>query len=82
MSGVLAPQYIHGVYIPSALLVVGVAIVKKEWLPYAALVAVVLGSWKVYINSTWSFPKLPLTSADMWQSPGRCWTPRSSRSSS
>lgn len=51
MSGALAPQYIHGVYIPSALLVVGVAIVKKEWLPYAAIVAVVLGSWKVYSNS-------------------------------
>jgi len=50
MSGALAPQYIHGVYIPSALLVVGVAIVKKEWLPYAAIVAVVLGSWKVYSN--------------------------------
>jgi hypothetical protein len=38
------------VYIPSALLIVGVAIVKKEWLPYAAVLAAVLGGWKVYSN--------------------------------
>lgn len=49
-SGILAPQYVHGVYIPSALLVVGVAIIKKEWLPYAVALAAVLGGFKVYSN--------------------------------
>jgi len=49
-STFLAPQYVHGVYIPSALLLVGTAIVRKEWLPYAAVLALVLGGWKVFIN--------------------------------
>jgi len=44
----LAPQYIHGVYIPSGLLLVGTYIVKSEWLPYALGVAILLGGWKVY----------------------------------
>lgn len=46
----LSPQYIHGIYIPSGLLLVGIAIVKKEWLPYAVVVAIVLGSWKIHSN--------------------------------
>lgn len=46
----LSPQYINGIYIPSGLLLVGIAIVKKEWLPYAITVAIVLGSWKIYSN--------------------------------
>ncbi len=46
----LSPQYINGVYIPSGLLLVGVAIVKREWLPFAVVLAVLLGAWKVYIN--------------------------------
>ena len=50
MSGLFAPQYVQGVYIPSALLIVGTAIVKKEWLPFAAALALVLGGWKVYGN--------------------------------
>lgn len=49
-AGVFAPQYVQGVYIPSALLIVGVAIVKREWIPYAVALAAVLGGWKVYIN--------------------------------
>ncbi|MCJ1358646.1 MAG: NADH-cytochrome b5 reductase [Icmadophila ericetorum] len=49
-SGSLSPQYINGVYIPSGLLLVGVAICKIEWLPYAALVALLLGSYKFYQN--------------------------------
>jgi len=44
----LAPQYIHGVYIPSGLLLVGTYIVKSEWLPYALGVAILLSGWKVY----------------------------------
>ena len=44
--GPLAPQYVHGIYIPSALLVVGCAIVKMDWLPYAIALAAVLATWK------------------------------------
>ncbi|KAJ4290277.1 NADH-cytochrome b5 reductase [Kalmusia sp. IMI 367209] len=51
MSGLFATQYVQGVYIPSALLIVGTAIVKKEWLPFAAALAVILGGWKVYSNA-------------------------------
>ncbi|KAF2200775.1 oxidoreductase, FAD-binding family protein [Delitschia confertaspora ATCC 74209] len=51
MSSLMAPQYIHGIYIPSGLLIVGVAIVKKEWLPYAVALAAVLSAWKIYNNT-------------------------------
>ncbi|KAF9736789.1 NADH-cytochrome b5 reductase [Paraphaeosphaeria minitans] len=51
MSGLFATQHVQGVYIPSALLLVGTAIVKKEWLPFAAALAVMLGGWKVYTNA-------------------------------
>ncbi|KAI9792191.1 MAG: NADH-cytochrome b5 reductase [Peltula sp. TS41687] len=44
------PQYINGVYIPSALLIFGTAIIKREWTPFALLLAVLLGGWKVYNN--------------------------------
>ncbi|MCJ1223369.1 NADH-cytochrome b5 reductase [Toensbergia leucococca] len=50
MDNFLSQQYINGVYIPSGLLLVGVGIVKREWLPYAVVVAVLLGAWKVYNN--------------------------------
>ncbi|KAL1627705.1 NADH-cytochrome b5 reductase [Neofusicoccum ribis] len=50
MSDALAPQYVHGVYIPSALLIVGTAIVKKEWVPFALVISALLGGWKVYSN--------------------------------
>lgn len=39
---------INGIYIPAGLLVFGTAIVKREWTPYAVLLAVVLGVWKFY----------------------------------
>ena len=41
-------EYRDGVYIPAGLLVVGTLIVKRDWLPYAVLVALALGSWKFY----------------------------------
>jgi len=46
----LSSSYINGVYIPSGLLIVGTLIVKKEWLPFAVAIALVLGGWKVYSN--------------------------------
>lgn len=48
MSEYLSKKYIDGVYIPSALLLVGCAIVKASWLPYAALLAVALGGYKIW----------------------------------
>lgn len=47
-SSVLSSQYVNGIYIPSTLLIVGVAIVKRDWLPYAVALATGLGSWKVF----------------------------------
>ncbi|KAK5139002.1 NADH-cytochrome b5 reductase, partial [Oleoguttula sp. CCFEE 6159] len=44
----LAPQYVNGIYIPSGLLIVGCAIVKIEWLPYAIALAAMLSGWKIY----------------------------------
>ena len=44
----LSREYRDGVYIPAGLLVVGTLIVKRDWLPYAVLVALALGSWKFY----------------------------------
>ena len=49
-SSWLSSQFVNGVYIPSGLLLVGIAIVKTEWVPYAAAVALLLGSWKIYRN--------------------------------
>lgn len=51
----LAPQYINGIYIPSALLLVGTFICKKELLPYAVLMAITFSGWKLYNNSQY-FP--------------------------
>ncbi|KAK7751594.1 NADH-cytochrome b5 reductase [Diatrype stigma] len=43
-------QYIDGIYIPAGLLVVGTYILKKDWAPYAVLLALALGAWK-FISS-------------------------------
>jgi cytochrome-b5 reductase len=47
----LTKKYIDGVYIPSGLLVFGCLIVKREWVPYAVVLALLLGGYKVYSNS-------------------------------
>jgi cytochrome-b5 reductase len=52
----LSKAYIDGIYIPSGLLVVGCLVVKREWVPYAVLLALALGGWKVWSNSTSSVP--------------------------
>lgn len=41
-------KMINGIYIPAGLLVFGTIIVKKEWAPWAVLVAVLLGSLKAW----------------------------------
>lgn len=50
-------KYVDGIYIPAGLLVVGVAIVKREWLPYAVLVALALSGIK-FLRSRESFLSL------------------------
>lgn len=42
---------VNGVYIPSGLLIIGTAIVKIEWLPYAVALAAVLSGFKLF-NAT------------------------------
>jgi hypothetical protein len=51
MSGPMSSQYVNGVYIPAGLLIVGTAIMKKEWVPFAVVLAAVLGAYKVFSNS-------------------------------
>ncbi|KAI4090375.1 MAG: hypothetical protein LQ344_004805 [Seirophora lacunosa] len=51
-TSALSPQYVTGVYIPSALLLVGVAIAKKEWLPFAVIIAALLGGYRFYSSQS------------------------------
>lgn len=41
-------RYRDGVYIPSGLLVIGTLIVKREWVPYAVALAVLLSGYKIW----------------------------------
>jgi cytochrome-b5 reductase len=60
-ASLLSPGYVHGVYIPSALLVFGTYIVKSDWVPYAIGIALLLGGWKIYNNGP-SHPSLSIQS--------------------
>lgn len=52
-------RYVDGIYIPAGLLVLGTAITKREWLPYAVILALALGIFK-FIRTRESKPtKLP-----------------------
>ena len=55
-DSLLARKYVDGIYIPLGLLVVGTAIVKREWTAYALLLGIVLGGIKFYNNRTLPFP--------------------------
>ncbi|KMU81025.1 NADH-cytochrome b5 reductase 3 [Coccidioides immitis RMSCC 3703] len=50
MSSWTSKENINGVYIPSALLIFGTTIIKKEWIAYATVLAVVLSAWKLFSN--------------------------------
>lgn len=39
-------KYVDGIYIPAGLLVFGCFIVKREWVPYAVVLALALGALK------------------------------------
>ncbi len=47
-TGPLSPQYINGVYLPSAVLLLGVGVVNWHYLPAVAVVTIALGAWQVY----------------------------------
>lgn len=49
----LSKQNISTVYVPAVLLIIGVGLVKKEWIPFAALLAAAAGGLKIYTASTW-----------------------------
>lgn len=55
-----AKKYVDGIYIPAGLLVFGTFIVKKEWVPYAALLAVLLGVWKFTSSRMFGFNLMSL----------------------
>lgn len=50
--GPLSPQYVNFVYIPSAILIAGTALLKATWLPIAVAVAAALGGFQFYSNRT------------------------------
>jgi cytochrome-b5 reductase len=47
----MAPQYITGVYIPSAILIAGTAFFKLQWLPLAIAVCAALGGYQFFSNN-------------------------------
>lgn len=54
-----AKKYVDGIYIPAGLLVFGTFIMKKEWTPYAALLAILLGVWKFTSSRTLYSDSIP-----------------------
>jgi cytochrome-b5 reductase len=44
----MSKELINGVLIPSVLLLVGTAIVKIEWMPFAVALVGILGAYKVF----------------------------------
>ena len=72
----------QGVYIPSALLIVGTTIMKSDWVPYAIVMAAVLGGWKIYSNGEKCTHADHVCTSNAQQLPARCSSPTSSRTSS
>jgi cytochrome-b5 reductase len=52
-DSLLSRHYIDYVYVPAALLVVGTLIVKKEWAPYSAVLAILLGAYNFWNFREW-----------------------------
>lgn len=54
-------KYIDGIYIPAGLLVFGTFIVKREWVPYAVVLALALGALKfIRTRTSTVYTPLPL----------------------
>lgn len=66
-SSWFSSQYINGIYIPSGLLLLGIAIVRAAWIPYAAALVLVLGSWKIYRNRNSLSLYLSMLKTDFFQ---------------
>lgn len=49
-TGPFAPQYIQGVYAPSAILIVGAALVNKTLVPVAIAIAAALAGYQYFNN--------------------------------
>lgn len=56
-DSLFSQRHVNGILIPIGLLVVGTLIVKREWTPYAGVIALTLGALKYY-NSR-RFPGSP-----------------------
>ncbi|KAL6910540.1 ferredoxin reductase-like protein [Trichoderma evansii] len=52
-QGAFERRFRDYIYIPAGLLIVGTMIVKIDWTPYAALLAVVLGTWNYFSFREW-----------------------------
>jgi hypothetical protein len=82
-DSLLARKYFDGIYIPAGLIILGTIIVKKEWTPYAVIVAIALGSLKYFNNRTplplWSLSP-PATNLPPRQCPRRSSSPTHSKS--
>lgn len=50
-------KYVDGIYIPAGLIVLGTAICKREWLPYAVVLAVALGAIKFLRTRKFFLPR-------------------------
>ncbi|PBP17188.1 nitrate reductase [Diplocarpon rosae] len=48
MAELFSKQNVNGVFIPSGLLVFGMLVVKREWVPYAVVVAALLSGFKLW----------------------------------
>lgn len=49
-SGLLSPQYINFVYLPSAVLLLSAGAIDLRFLPVAAVISALLGTWQFYFN--------------------------------
>ena len=84
-DSLLARKYVDGIYIPLGLLVVGTAIVKREWTAYALLLGIALGTIKFLNSRTFFRPhikkprKVPQASNTLLQAPRRPSRPMPSR---
>ncbi|CAM1505560.1 Fc.00g111970.m01.CDS01 [Cosmosporella sp. VM-42] len=61
-TSLLSRVYIDYVYVPGFLLIIGTLIVKKEWTPYSAVVAVLFGAWNF-----WNFQVKKVLKPDVFQ---------------
>lgn len=49
-TGPLSQQYVMNVYLPSAVLILGAALIKKELIGLAVAIAASLAGWQIYGN--------------------------------